>query len=378
MLRATKYRIYPTTEQTRFLDKQFGAVRFVWNKALSIKKHYYKFHRIDLSPVMDLKPFLSIAKKSNRYCWLSFVDSISLQESLRHLENAFKKFFDPKLKVGFPKFKSKKGKQSSYHCVSVSVGEGWIKIPKCSKIKARIHRFSEGKIKSITISRVSSGKYYASVLVEDGVALPEKQKYICENEIIGIDLGLSHILISSDGNKYDNPRFLKRSLANLRRKQKALSRKKKGSKNRAKARLLVAKAHERTANNRNDFHHKLSKRLIDENQAICVETLKVKNMLKNANLAKHIADAAWGDLLCKLEYKSKWYGKHFIAIDQWYPSSKTCASCKHKQNNITLNVRYWVCDHCGTKHDRDVNAALNIKHQGMLKLKAEGLSVSAC
>ena len=262
--------------------------------------------------------------------------------------------------------------------MSVSIGEGWIKIPKCSKIKARIHRKFNGTVKSITISKSPSGKYYASVLIEDRVELHKKPLSLNENEIIGIDLGISHLLTDSDGYKQDNPRFLKIASANLRRKQKSLSRKKKGSRNRVKARLLVAKAHERTARTRNDFQHKVSKRLIDENQAICVETLKVKNMLKNANLAKHIADASWGELIRKLEYKAKWYGKHFIQIDQWYASSKTCSCCGSEQKKMALNVRSWECTSCGIKHDRDINAAINIKQQGILMLKAEGLSVSAC
>ena len=187
-------------------------------------------------------------------------------------------------------------------------------------------------------------------------------------------------MIASTGEKQKNPRILKRAAANLRRKQKALSRKKKGSANRNKARVLVAKAHERTANTRNDFQHKLSKRLVDENQAICVETLKVKNMLKNRKLAKHIADAAWGELLRKLTYKAAWSGKHLVQIDQWFASSKTCSNskCGTKVDTMPLSVRQWTCQKCGKKHDRDINAAITIRQQGILKLKAEGLSVSAC
>ena len=191
-------------------------------------------------------------------------------------------------------------------------------------------------------------------------------------------MGLSHVAIASTGEKQNNPRFLKRAGANLRRKQKSLSRKKKGSANRNKARVLVAKAHEKTANARNDFQHKLSKRLIDENQAICIETLKVKTMLKNRRLSKHIADAAWGELVRKLEYKAAWVGKRLVQIDQWYASSKTCSACGHKAQAMPLSIRNWRCEACGAHHDRDVNAAKNIRLQGILKLKAEGLSVSAC
>ncbi|MTH94719.1 RNA-guided endonuclease TnpB family protein, partial [Roseibium sp. RKSG952] len=256
------------------LNRQFGIVRFVWNRALAAKKHYFKVRGKNLSPTRDLKPLLAVAKKSRKYGWVAQADSIALQEALRNLQTAFQKFFDPKLNNGFPRFKSKHGKQGSYHCMSVSIGDGWIKIPKCPRIKARVHRAANGKVNSITISKTSTGKYYASVLVEDGTVEPEAKKALSAQAVTGVDLGLSHLCIYSNGEKQKNPRFLKRAAINLRRKQKTLSRKKKGSRNRAKARLLVAKAHERIANTRNDFQHKLSKRLIDDNQAVCVETLK--------------------------------------------------------------------------------------------------------
>lgn len=190
-------------------------------------------------------------------------------------------------------------------------------------------------------------------------------------------MGLTHIAIDSNGTKKPNPRFLKKASANLRRKQKALSRCKKGSKGRAKARLKLAKAHQRLANARADFQHKLSRHVIDENQAVIVETLKVKNMLKNRKLSKHIADASWSGLIQKLEYKAKEQGKHLVKIDQWFASSKTCSCCGRKLEYLSLNVRDWQCPSCSTQRDRDINAALNIKAQGILKLKAAGLSVSA-
>ena len=376
MLRATKVRIYPTAEQAEFLNRQFGAVRFVWNKALAIKTHWYKVRGQNLSPRKHLKPLLAVAKKSRRHGWLGEADSIALQQAAINLDTAFQNFFNPKLQARFPRFKKKHGKQSSYHCSSVYVGDNWIKVPKCARIKARVHREIAGKIKSITLSRTPTGKYFASILTDDAREQPKQIDNLDSSRVVGVDMGITDLAITSNGHKTGNPRFLKKAQRNLKRKQQALSRCKKGSKGRHKARLLVAKAHERVANARNDFHHKLSRQLIDENQAVIVETLKVKNMLKNKRLARSIADAGWHSLLTKLEYKAKQEGKHLVKIDQWFASSKTCSVCDLKQQKMPLNIRSWECS-CGASHDRDINAARNIKKQGILKLKAEGHSVSA-
>ena len=376
MLRATKVRIYPTAEQAEFLNRQFDAVRFAWNKALAIKTHYYRVRNQNLSPRKHLKPLLATAKKSRKYSWLKNVDSIALQQAIINLDAAFQNFFNPKLEARFPRFKSKRGRQSSYHCMSVAVGDNWIKVPKCQPIKARVHREISGKVKSITLSKTATGKYFASVLVDDGLAQPNPLTDLNASKVVGIDMGITDLAITSTGHKTGNPRFLKNAQRNLKRKQKALSRCKKGSKGRAKARLLVAKAHERVANARNDFQHKLSRQLIDENQAVIVETLKVKNMLKNRRLSRSIADAGWHSLITKLEYKAKQEGKQLVKIDQWFASSKTCSCCGLKQETMPLTIRSWLCT-CGATHDRDVNAAKNIRKQGILKLKAEGLSVSA-
>ena len=319
---------------------------------------------------------LAIAKKSRKYSWLKDADSIALQQSVINLDKAFQNFFNPKLEARFPRFKSKHGKQSSYHCMSVGVGENWIKIPKCKPIKAKVHREITGKIKSITLTRTPTGKFYASVLAEDSKPETKPVTDLQDSCIVGVDVGLTDIAITSTGVKTGNPGFIKNAQCNLKRKQKKLSRCKKGSKGRVKARLLVAKAHERVAFARNDFQHKLSRKLIDENQAIAVETLKVKNMLKNHCLARSIADAGWHSLITKLDYKAKQEGKHLMKIDQWFASSKTCSCCGLKQEEMPLNIRSWTCD-CGAVHDRDINSAINVKKQGILKLKAEGLSVSA-
>lgn len=375
MLKATKVRIYPTPEQADFLNQQFGAVRFAYNKALHIISTQYKRHGLKLKAKKDLKPLLAVAKKSREYHWLKAFDSIALQQACINLDKAFQAFFDPKLPARYPKFKLKHGKQSSYHCMSVSVGDNWIKVPKMKPIKARVHRELDGKLKSITLSRTVTGKYYASLLIEDGVEAPVPMRTV--DTVLGVDMGLTHLAIDSEGNKIANPRFLKRAATNLRRKQKALSRCQKGSKGRAKARLKLAKAHERLANARADFQHNLSRQLIDENQAVAVETLKVKNLLKNRKLAKHIADASWFGLIQKLEYKAKAQGKHLVKIDQWFASSKTCSCCGHKVDSMPLKVRSWSCPVCHTEHDRDINAAINIRQQGVIKLRAEGLSVPA-
>ena len=241
-------------------------------------------------------------------------------------------------------------------------------------IKARIHREIDGKLKSITLTKSRTGKYYASVLVDSGEATPDKPAHV--SSVAGFDLGLSDYLISNDGTKTANPRFLTNAYRNLRRKQKALSRCAKGSKNRAKARIQLAKAHERVSNARADFQHKLSKRIIDESQAVIVETLKSANMMKNARLARHIGDAAWNQFVNMLKYKAEMYGKHLIQTDQWLATSKTCSECGTKADSMPLNVRAWTCK-CGASHDRDINAAINVRNAGIVKLKAAGLTVSA-
>lgn len=376
MLKAVKVRIYPTRNQSQFLNQQFGAVRFVYNKSLAIINHFYKIRHKSLKPTRDIKPLLATAKRSRKYHWLKNYDSIALQEGCRNLDKAFQKFF--KKEAGYPNYKKKHLRQSSYHCTGLSWGENWIKIPKLkSSIKAKIHRKLTGLIKSITLEKASTGKYHAAILVEDGKKKPIPLKLLASSRVLGCDMGLHHLLISSNGNKISNPKFLDKSRRNLRRKQQNLSRKIKGSAKRAKARLLVAKCHERTKNSRFDFQHKLSKRLIDENQAIGVETLKVKNMLKNRRLSRAIADAAWGKLIEKLTYKAEDSGKHLVKIDQWYASSKTCHNCDYKREKLCLSEREWDCPKCYHHHDRDINASLNIEKQTILQLKAAGLSVSA-
>jgi len=340
------------------LNRQFGSVRFAYNAGLRIMSHRYKRHSQSLSAKHDIKKLLPVAKKSRKYNWLKEVDSIALQQSCINLDKAFQRFFDPKQKAGYPRFKSKRGKQSSHHCVGIKTGDNWIKVPKLDPIKAKIHRPVEGRLKSITLSRSVTGKHYASLLYETGKQALAPNMSVDAAKVVGLDMGISHLAIDSGGRKIANPRFIKLAQKNLKRKQQALSRKKKGSANRAKARLLVAKAHERVANARNDFQHKLSRQIVDDNQAVIVETLKIKNMMKNRKLAKHIGDASWHSLIIKLEYKAKEQGKHLVKIDPWFASSKTCHACHHKVDAMPLNVRSWQCPTCKVHHDRDINAAL--------------------
>ncbi|EIG2129335.1 RNA-guided endonuclease InsQ/TnpB family protein [Escherichia coli] len=375
MLRATKVRIYPTPEQAEFLNAQFGAVRFAYNKALHIKKQAYQRHGVSLSPRKDLKPLLAVAKKSRKYTWLKEYDSIALQQAVINLDVAFSNFFNPKLRACFPSFKSKHGKQSSYHCVGAKVLEGAIKIQKIAPIEASLHREITGTLKSITLSRSATGKYYASILCDDGAETPAKPTLI--SVVTGLDMGLSHYAIKSNGVKIPNPRYLINASRNLRRKQKSLSRKKKGSANRRKALIQLAGIHERVTNTRADFQHKLSRTIVDENQAVIVETLKAANMMKNHYLARAIGDAGWAGFITKLEYKAAEEGVHLVKLDQWFASSKTCHCCGHKMPEMPLNKRIWQCPECGVEHDRDINAAINIERKGILELQAAGLVVSA-
>ena len=376
MLKATKVRLYPTIEQKAALAFQFGAARWAYNYALDWRNRAWKENGERVTRRMTLDKLVEL-KREEATAWLKEADSQALQQSLIHLDDAFKRFFQKQSR--YPRHKGKRSKQSISYPQRVKIVDGnSLYLPKVGNVKVVLHREITGKIKTVTVSRNLTGKYHASVLYDNGEPMPEVVSDMDANAVIGVDMGLSHLLITSEGYKEGNPRFLKQAEANLRHKQKSLSRKVKGSGNRNKARILVAKVHERVTNARNDFQHKLSKRLIDDNQAICVETLKVKNMLKNRKLARHITDASWSGLLRKLGYKAAWRGKHLVQVDQWFASSKTCSVCGACMVTMSLSVRTWQCKSCGHEHDRDINAARNIRQQGILKLKAAGLSVSAC
>jgi putative transposase len=360
MLRAYKYRIYPNKTQKEQIEKQFGACRFVYNWALEQKIKYYETEKKTLS-CFTITKHLAILKKTEGYEWLQDGNSQALQMSIRNLDNAFKRFF--REKKGFPKFKSKKNPVQSFQIpqhYTVDFERNRVKLPKIGLVKASFSREFEGTCKTATISRSTTHKYYISILVDDGKDIPIKEPFN-DNTTVGVDVGIECFAVLSTGEKFDNPKYYKNSLQKLKVLSKRLSRKQKGSNNWKKAKLRLSKLHEKISNQRNDFHHKLSKKLISENQAVALETLKVCNMVKNKNLAQSIYDAGWSAFVKKLEYKAEWYGKTILRIGQFEPSSKFCNVCGYHNKELTLAVREWTCPSCNTSHDRDVNAAINIK-----------------
>jgi putative transposase len=370
MKNVVKVRIYPTIEQKETLSKAFGCARWYWNNSLSATNELYKETGKGLSQFGMNRRLPGLKKE---YEWLGETYSQVLQSVSLNLSRAFINFFEGR--ASFPNFKSKHGKQSIQYPQAVRIiDEGHLKFPgKLGVVSAKIHRTFEGKIKTVTVSMSPAGKYYASLLFDDG--LPDVE-ISANGKAVGIDLGLTHFAITSDGSKFDNPKHLKKRAKNLKRKQQKLSRKQKGSNRRKKARHIVARVHARIANSRKDFQHKLSRKLVNENQVIIVENLAVKNMVKNRCLAKAISDCGWSEFTRQLKYKAERDGKAYLEIGRFFPSSKTCHVCLNQVGSLPLDVRSWTCSNCQAEHDRDVNAAINIREEG-LRILALGTSATA-
>ena len=354
--KAYKFRIYPTKIQIDFLNKQFGAVRFIYNYFLNQRDTQFKETGKSDSYYAQTKA-LKLMKGQEEFKWLKEINSQTCQQALQCLDAAYLKFF--RKETAFPRFKKKKNYQSFCVPQHFKILEKGIIIPKLkSQIKCKFYREIIGEVKSLTISKTLTGKYFVSILVE------QKNEYKQTSEgKIGIDLGIKDFVTLSDGTKYSFS--VSKKTKKLKKLQHYYSKKQKGSKRKEKLRLRIARLNEKIANSRRDFQHKLSTKLTNEYQTICLETLRVKNMMKNHKLARAIGEASWYSFVNMLQYKGKWKGCDIIQINQFYPSSKTCSRCNWKKENLKLSERSWICPKCGTIHDRDINAAKNILTYGL-------------
>lgn len=369
--RAYRFRFYPTPEQEVVLARTFGCARFAYNYMLRLRSAAW-MQRQERIGYHETSAALTTLKKQPEYGWLNEVSSVPVQQALRHLQTAFANFFAKRAR--YPQFKRKDGPQSAEYTTSAFKWEG--QSLKLAKMDAPLAiRWSRtipkaAKVTTVTVSRDAAGRYFVSLLCDDAVAA----KPAAQGKV-GIDLGLTHFAILSSGEKAVAPNTFRRNETKLAKLQRRLAKKTKGSNRRKKAKLKVARLHAKIADSRRDFLHKLSTRLVNENQVIAVESLSVSNMQKNRCLSKSISDAGWSEFLRQLKYKANWYGRELVGIDKWFPSSKRCSDCGYTMPKMPLNVRQWTCPECGSVHDRDVNAARNVLAAG-LAVSARGEAVS--
>ena len=363
--RTYRFRLYPNKAQTELLAKHFGCSRFVYNYFLNQRNEQYKLTGKSDNFYAQCKT-LTTLKKQEETAWLKDVNSQTLQFAIRSLETAYNNFFKKRTK--FPKFKSKHSKNSFTVPQSVSVVDNRLFIYKFKEgIKCRVHREIKGKIGKVTITKTPSGKYFVSVFTEEEYTTPIKKT----GKSIGVDMGLKNLLITSEGETFNNNRYTRRYESKLAKAQRHLSRKKKGSRGFENQRLKVAKLHEKIANSRADYLHKCSISLIRKYDTICIEDLNVNGMVKNHRLAKSVTDASWGKFVSMLTYKAEWNGKKVVKVDRYFPSSQTCNICGFVNKDIKdLSVREWECPECHTHHNRDINAAINILRFGINNISA--------
>lgn len=372
MIKAYRYRLNPTESQRIFFEKSFGCTRFVYNWSLNMRIEAYQKDKTRIGWV-DICKRMTELKKQEDTVWLNEVSTMSLQSSIRNMDAAFTRFF--REKKGFPKFKSKKEPRKSFQFVqqvSIDFERNRIKFPKVGWVKFFKNRIFEGKIGTVTVSKNASGRYYVSVLVDDGKELPAKAP-IEYDTAVGIDVGIKDFAVLSNGQVYANPKYLEKSEQRLKVLQRRFAKKQKGSNRRERARIQLAKQYERVRNCRTNFIHQVTSRIVRENQTIIIEDLNIQGMVKNHNLAKSISLGNWREFFRQLEYKCEWQGKNLIKIGRFEPSSKMC-TCGYVNKELKLSQREWTCPNCGQINDRDLLAAINIKRFGLQEQNLIGYS----